>query len=37
LISGTPEQVSEHAASHTGRYLQPLLRKAVSSVGDKAS
>ncbi|WP_018691539.1 excinuclease ABC subunit UvrA [Algicola sagamiensis] len=25
LVSGTPEQVAEHEASHTGRYLKPML------------
>ena len=28
VSSGTPEQVAENPASHTGRYLKPLLAKA---------
>ncbi len=28
LTTGTPEQVAQHSASHTGRYLRPLLEKA---------
>ncbi|MDT9000994.1 excinuclease ABC subunit UvrA [Paucibacter sp. APW11] len=27
LLAGTPEQLAEHAGSHTGRYLKPLLAK----------
>ena len=37
LVSGTPEQVAEHDASHTGRFLAPLLKPVVNSVGDAAS
>jgi excinuclease ABC subunit A len=28
VAQGTPEQVARVEASHTGRYLRPLLRKA---------
>ncbi len=28
LVSGTPETVAQHTASHTGRFLKPLLEKA---------
>ncbi len=27
VVSGTPEQVAEHAESHTGRFLKPLLTR----------
>jgi excinuclease ABC subunit A len=28
LVSGTPEQVSEHTVSHTAKYLKPMLNNA---------
>jgi len=28
IAEGTPEQIAEHPASHTGRYLKPLLERA---------
>jgi excinuclease ABC subunit A len=28
LITGTPQQVSEHPSSHTGRFLKPVLQRA---------
>ncbi|MGV2481249.1 UNVERIFIED_CONTAM: hypothetical protein IGO34_31120, partial [Salmonella enterica subsp. enterica serovar Weltevreden] len=28
VAQGTPEQVAAHPASHTGRYLEPYLRRA---------
>jgi len=27
VMAGTPEQLADHAGSHTGRYLKPLLSK----------
>ena len=36
LVTGTPEQVAREKASHTGRYLKPLLEKA-GSLNNKAT
>jgi excinuclease ABC subunit A len=33
VASGTPEHVAAVAASHTGRYLKPILGKAAVSRG----
>ncbi len=32
LIAGTPEMVAQHAASHTGRFLKPLLARRQSHI-----
>jgi excinuclease ABC subunit A len=33
VAAGTPEQVAAVAASHTGRYLKPILARAAESAG----
>jgi len=35
LTTGTPEQVSQYAASYTGQYLRPLLQHQPSAAGAK--
>jgi len=36
VASGTPEQVAAVAASHTGRYLKPMLGKPARTTRKKA-
>jgi excinuclease ABC subunit A len=36
LVTGSPEKVAQHKASHTGRYLKPILEKAGTLKSNRA-
>jgi excinuclease ABC subunit A len=35
VAAGTPEQIVEAAASHTGRHLAPVLRASLAAAGGR--